>query len=251
MKNSLVKKDRSSAARIDIVRPVACEGGFDGETLAGSKMLRASAKNFPSSRDPGPLRKLRADASGDRVRFEQIFAALELDLPDQATLSRAVRPGKNGQNRHMSGGRPIQLADHTVVAFTRSASNEAYFKFTAIRLFHDIEILFPVPIENRDTSLQCFQAGTRACSDNRGAKPIGKELAILHGSIVDPSGRLPRPRPPSVLINVRSLSGAPRPVVVRERTSVLGGALSIGPFEVTRSCGGRGSYGKCFWLWRV
>jgi hypothetical protein len=32
---------------------------------------------------------------------------------------------------------------------------------------------------------------------------------------------------------------------------VRGGVLSIGPFEVTRSRGGRGSYGKCFWFWLV
>jgi hypothetical protein len=143
-----------------IVRPVACQGGFDGEALGGSKVLRASAKNFPSGGDPDPLRKLWVDPSGDRVGFEQVFAALELDLPDQAALSGAIWPGKNGQNRHISGCRPIQLADHTVVAFTRSTSNEADLKFTAIRLFHDIEILFPVPIENGDTSFQRFQTGT-------------------------------------------------------------------------------------------
>ena len=32
-------------------------------------------------------------------------------------------------------------------------------------------------------------------------------------------------------------------------TAGRGGALSIGPFEVTRSRGGRGSYGNCFWVW--
>jgi hypothetical protein len=106
-------------------------------------------------------------------------------LPGQG-LAGAVRPGKNGQNRHVSGCRSIQLADHTVVAFTRSTSDEAHFKFTAVRMFHDIETLVPVPIENRDTSFQRFQTGTRACSDNCGAEPIGKELAVLHVSIISP-----------------------------------------------------------------
>jgi hypothetical protein len=32
------------------------------------------------------------------------------------------------------------------------------------------------------------------------------------------------------------------------RGRLCGGVLSIGPFEVTRSRGGRGSYGKCFWF---
>ncbi len=115
-----------------IVRPVASEGGFDCEALAGSKILRASAKNFPSCRDPSPLRKLRTYAPGDRIGFEQVFPALELDLPDQTALSGAIRPGKNGQNRHVSGCRPIQLADHTIVAFTRSSGNEAHFKFSLV-----------------------------------------------------------------------------------------------------------------------
>jgi hypothetical protein len=48
--------------------------------------------------------------------------------------------------------------------------------------------------------------------------------------------------------NVRSLSGAPRQVAFGRERAFLRGALSIGPFEVTRSRGGRGSYGNCFWF---
>jgi hypothetical protein len=84
------------------------------------------------------------------IRFQQVFSAFELDLPDQTALSRTVRPGKNRQNRHASGRRLIQLADHAVVAFTGSAGDEAHLEFTAIRLFHNIDVPLPVPIENRN-----------------------------------------------------------------------------------------------------
>jgi hypothetical protein len=77
-----------------IVCPVASQGRLDSEALGGSKVLRASDKNFSSGRDPSPLRKLRVDASGDRVRFEQVFAALELDLPDQLLFPEPFGPAK-------------------------------------------------------------------------------------------------------------------------------------------------------------
>src|SRR5205814_7004019 len=58
-----------------------------------------------------------------------------------------------------------------------------------------------------------------------------------------------RSRSTWVLVNVRSLSGAPRQELFERAPLRGGGALSIGPFEVTRSRGERGSYGKCFWFW--
>ena len=39
------------------------------------------------------------DSPRDRVPFQQILSTFEIDLPDQAALSRTVRSGKNSQKR--------------------------------------------------------------------------------------------------------------------------------------------------------
>lgn len=79
----------------------------------------------------------------------------------------------------------IEFPNQAIVAFARGASNETDLKSAAIRPLHDIQILFPVSVENGNASLQCLQTGKRSRSDNRRAEPIGKESAVLHVSIVD------------------------------------------------------------------
>src|SRR5689334_4614028 len=99
----------------------------------------------------------------------RFLSTFELDLPDQTALSRTIRPAKNRQDGHASGCRPIQLPDHTVIGFTRSAGDKAHFEFAAIRLFPHIQIPLPVPIEHRNAGLECFHPGASAAVPPAGA----------------------------------------------------------------------------------
>ena len=151
MKNSLVKKDRSSAARI------ASLVQLPASLVSVAKL--PLVRRTPRSSLPAGIPD-RCGSSG-LMRLAIASGSSRFSRPSNSTCREPFGPAKT----------------------VRTGTCQA-----AVRLFHDIEILFPVPIENRDTSFQRFQTGTRACSDNRGAEPIGKELAVLHGSFCGSAG---------------------------------------------------------------
>jgi len=168
------------------VRPASRQSRFDRKALFSSNVLRGPPKHFPSRRDPGSPRRLRPNAPGYGIGFQQVLSSLELDLPDQTALSGTVRPCKNRQDGHASGSRLIQLADHAVIALAGSAADEIHFEFATIRLFHDIQILLPISIENRNTGLERLNTCASTRRNNRRRKSFVKELAVLHVPIVDP-----------------------------------------------------------------
>jgi len=59
------------------------------------------------------------DPPGDCVCFQQILFSFEIDPRDEAALSGAVRPGKDGEGRHVSSRSLVKLADDLVVFFAR------------------------------------------------------------------------------------------------------------------------------------
>ena len=118
--------------------------------FAALKMPFCPPKHLSPRRYRILFRKRRVHTLCDCIRFQQIRLTLEVAQPVDAALSGTVRPGKNSQDGQRSVCYPIKHANDVIVPVTGSAGNKANLVLPAIRLFHNVKVENPLPIENRN-----------------------------------------------------------------------------------------------------
>ncbi len=78
-----------------------------------------------------------------------MVAASELYAPDDAALTRAVWPRKDGKNWHASIRCFVQFPKYFVVSIVGCAMEETDLKFLAARMLHNVQVSRGVSIKNR------------------------------------------------------------------------------------------------------
>ena len=151
--------------------------------FAALKMPFCPPKHLSPRRYRILFRKRRVHTLCDCIRFQQIQLTLEFAPPDDAALSGTVRPRKNSQDGQRSVRYPIKHTNDVIVPVPGSAGTKANLVLPAIRLLHNVKVESLIPIENRNTRLQGFDARPGTCRDHPGNELLPK-VRLFHVPIV-------------------------------------------------------------------